>query len=45
MAHRNFGIIGGKIANPLVVNFVGPARFDHPVDGALDEKIAKMEGV
>jgi hypothetical protein len=43
MALRDLGIVGAKVADPLVVNFA-TACFDQAVYRALDEKITEMKG-
>lgn len=36
--------VRGDIAHPLIMYVVGPARLDEPVEGALDQNVAQVEG-
>jgi hypothetical protein len=42
---RDARVVRCEIADPLIVDPIAPARIDKPIDGALDEKIAKVEGI
>jgi hypothetical protein len=41
----NAGHVGDEIANPFVVNLIGPPRIDQTVHGDLHDDIPQMEWI